>query len=663
MAAMAEIALQLRDEASAQLKQFGDTGVREFGRASEAATATSERIALLRQQYEALAQDAARLQKLPFLTPEAAEGLRLDKQLMQEVQAEAAQFGASFNASGRQAAEGISHSIDQLRQFRGLLTATVGFAALGFYITEWARIAEWIGKAAQAAAGYDAEMKAIEADARAASEASLTSFGKLDAQTRLRLSMISDDRERNRQTLELELKSNESQLANLRGQLSSLEKLKQAKEELAAVNAQLTEQASAGAPTPESGELLDRQFHLMQEISGLESQLGPKTKDLAAFHKELSEKVAAGADRLTDFRVQLNELNLKADPAAKQIDKLAEAMARLAEQERQFQFQGFVRNLEVGQEFAKQQLSQMNATALARLAGLQGGIKDYQDFQKAAAAEEARSFRESAAHESKYLLQTEEEMKRHVRTVEELQKALATGGSFAGISFRALGQTFDQFNAGLREAGRLANEAVEPVSHLKFEMMQLQDAARMSGLTLENFSHAMGDNIAQAIVYGDDIGKAMEKAAKATAAQIAAQSIIWGLYYTAHGIADVFWNPPRAAADFLAAAEFFAIGGAAAGIGAAIPGGSGSGGGGSAAVVAASSSATAGGGRDHTLAAGSASAQAAAQNQPHTIQVVFNGPVYGRGGMQEVIRQINGEVRWNRAQLFASHAINGKSLV
>lgn len=89
----------------------------------------------------------------------------------------------------------------------------------------------------------------------------------------------------------------------------------------------------------------------------------------------------------------------------------------------------------------------------------------------------------------------------------------------------------------------------------------------------QKFGQAMGANIAQAIVYGESIGKAMDRALKATLTSIASQAMVRAIFETAVGFAELFVDPAAAAAAFESAALFAAVGGSAAVIGAAIPGG------------------------------------------------------------------------------------------
>src|SRR5206468_1739572 len=75
-------------------------------------------------------------------------------------------------------------------------------------------------------------------------------------------------------------------------------------------------------------------------------------------------------------------------------------------------------------------------------------------------------------------------------------------------------------------------------------------------------------------------GEAMKEELQQYLANLAGKAAANALFYTAQGIADAFWNPGRAGADFAAAAEFAALAGVAGGVAAGMghSGGSGSGG-------------------------------------------------------------------------------------
>ena len=92
----------------------------------------------------------------------------------------------------------------------------------------------------------------------------------------------------------------------------------------------------------------------------------------------------------------------------------------------------------------------------------------------------------------------------------------------------------------------------------------LQNFGTVSQFVFDEFSQAMIGAVQSAILGEKSLGEAMAAATAQVISQIAARALIWGLFYTAQGIADIFWNPARAGADFAAAAEFLAIGAAGA---------------------------------------------------------------------------------------------------
>ena len=151
-----------------------------------------------------------------------------------------------------------------------------------------------------------------------------------------------------------------------------------------------------------------------------------------------------------------------------------------------------------------------------------------------------------------------------------LTAALENFSRNAQRGYGPLGETLRQFNRQLRQTTNYATTAAPAFTELELRMMQIRQATEMSGISLMKFSSAMGSSVAQAIVYGNSVGAAMEKALKATLASIGAQALVHAIYETAVGFADLFWNPPAAAAAFESAALFYAVAGAAAGLGAAV---------------------------------------------------------------------------------------------
>lgn len=132
---------------------------------------------------------------------------------------------------------------------------------------------------------------------------------------------------------------------------------------------------------------------------------------------------------------------------------------------------------------------------------------------------------------------------------------------------------------------------------------------------------------------------------------------------TARGIEALASFDFAAAAGWFAAAALWGTVGAfqiASMVGAFSPGNSKSV---SAAAATTSAAATGTPATPPPLASGTQSANAASGNQQHTIQVIFQGPVYGgKAATNEIISNINAAVSFDRAQLKASHTPTGRSL-
>ena len=123
-----------------------------------------------------------------------------------------------------------------------------------------------------------------------------------------------------------------------------------------------------------------------------------------------------------------------------------------------------------------------------------------------------------------------------------------------------------------------ANETTQSLSAAESAMQNFQMVAGDAFLAT---SDAMTGAGIAAAVYGDNIGKAMDEAAKTALASIAEQAGVNALNAVAQGLwflaQAIFFDDPDAAAaaatDFEAAAEWGAIAGVAGAAGAAVPGG------------------------------------------------------------------------------------------
>lgn len=164
----------------------------------------------------------------------------------------------------------------------------------------------------------------------------------------------------------------------------------------------------------------------------------------------------------------------------------------------------------------------------------------------------------------------------------------------------------------------------------------------------ETFDFALARNVATAIIWQKSIGDAFRKAAAASIASIAQEAIVRAIFSTALGFYLLALRDFRGAANaFKSAAIFGAVGGAAALAGRALAGGE------------------SGGAQSGSLrrgsASSSASAPASAPPQPlqpvpaeKTVQVIFQGPVYGgQAGIDELVRHISRAVSERDVNLVA----------
>jgi hypothetical protein len=87
-----------------------------------------------------------------------------------------------------------------------------------------------------------------------------------------------------------------------------------------------------------------------------------------------------------------------------------------------------------------------------------------------------------------------------------------------------------------------------------------------------SLAQGIGSLVQNYVLLGTTGPAALRKLLAATLAQIAAESAVKAIYWTAQGIVDLFFNPARAAADFTAAALFASIAGVSALAGRAVAG-------------------------------------------------------------------------------------------
>lgn len=161
---------------------------------------------------------------------------------------------------------------------------------------------------------------------------------------------------------------------------------------------------------------------------------------------------------------------------------------------------------------------------------------------------------------------------RFAKSEEQITKKMAK-------DFATIDKLLDDFGKKLRDRER-----------------DLQGFARVADAALADVSKAFGNAIEQWISGQESFGAALKKALQQYLAQVAGKAAIDALYFTAWGIADSFWNPARAGADFAAAGEFAAIAAVAGGAAAAMgKGGSSAGGRGGSGGITQDASTQAGG--------------------------------------------------------------------
>lgn len=222
-----------------------------------------------------------------------------------------------------------------------------------------------------------------------------------------------------------------------------------------------------------------------------------------------------------------------------------------------------------------------------------------------------------------------------------------------GVSVQQLHREFVRvFGLGLPQQLNISRKALQLWAkdfHIQMTFSeQALIALREEGVrTFTELSGAMGQSIANAIVYSTSIGDAMAKALKATLAAIAGEAMVRAIYNTGLGFYYLAIQDYRSAAlAFKAAAIFGTIGVVAAGIGRAIPGGDQGVAGPRPVGVA-----TAGGSATGVVTGGAAGGAGGP-----TINVFIEG-VISSDVLRRVIDQISSQVQDGRARLVSTSSL------
>jgi hypothetical protein len=161
------------------------------------------------------------------------------------------------------------------------------------------------------------------------------------------------------------------------------------------------------------------------------------------------------------------------------------------------------------------------------------------------------------------------------------------------------------------------------------------------------FDSALGANIANAIIWQKSIGEAFRKAALQAVGSIAQEALVRAIYATALGFFLLaIRDYGGAALAFESAAFYGAVGGTAALAGRALAGADVRGGEGGTASSGGSTSAAA--------ASQSSTATAETATSQRTVQIIFQGPIYGgQAGIDELVRHISQAVTERDVNLVA----------
>jgi hypothetical protein len=229
-----------------------------------------------------------------------------------------------------------------------------------------------------------------------------------------------------------------------------------------------------------------------------------------------------------------------------------------------------------------------------------------------------------------------------------LSTQVAQWSTQGSADFSRLQTTALQFSGGMRgdfnALEELLSRSRTSSALWRSEFVSNLESVRNSSLELQGslvrgflvFDSALTRNVTTAVIWQKSIGEAFTKAAVSAIGAIAQEALVRAIFSTALGFYLLAIRDFRGAANaFQSAAIFGAVGGAAALAGRALAGGVSGG--------SASSSNSQGSAAGQTSAAASPQTSASqAASEQKTVQVIFQGPVYGgQAGIDELVRQIS----------------------
>jgi hypothetical protein len=363
-------------------------------------------------------------------------------------------------------------------------------------------------------------------------------------------------------------------------------------------------------------------------------------EDLQQRIQSQQEQTTENQERLWNDEVDKLQARLKKEKLLTEENEKLVAQLRQAglEKLQRQQSEAFVAELQA-QQRALAEMVTARFTSMERLR-----FSYDQDLARFSAVEEAKAKKTAKTEAERRAIEQQFEMNRaaaYAKYGTDLT-VLYNSRGWQGVFGNAFAQAIRGNEQLLRQWAESANQSVLMVK------VSLEALDEMGQKAFGDFAQAMGQNIAQAIVYKQSIGDAMRAALASTLESIAAQSFTYAIYATALGFLCLAeWDFSGAAAAFEAAAIFGTVGVASAIAGRAVApkqagaaGGGASGQGGSAADSSSSSSAAAAGG-------GSSSSGP-------SVTVIVQGHIIGRSGIEEVTDMINEAVQQRDVRLVAT---------
>lgn len=584
----------------------------------------------------------------------------------------------TMGEEAKAATGGIRGSLTQLREFRMLMYTTIGIASFGFYISEWENISSAIATAAQVLGGYgEAEQEVMQAAVKD-NLTQLANYKQLNAAQITTIGLIDDMHARQVATLKDEIangKQSQQDYGQMRQQLQGV-----------IDQHQMLESAVRGTF---AGAIVSAWDYYEEKVNGtgtalVKAQDGEKKVGLAVEQlgnqlkqsEEAWEKAKNSTDKFSSSLQKADEViastKVQVPGLISNMDRLKQALMFPNMQEDQLLWNYAKLNaqrLDEGLQPLSATLKQLNIELpkLTMPAIPLGVLNSQIDAVKQLTAAQ------------RLMLPTERELQVAVeqltKTYPELTRAEVENLAEVRLQDPAFRKAIDdssRVTRSIRDQG------------IAWNQLSMQVRTAVSQMTGEltgwgGVASRVFDQMFNAVSRQIEIEQKQAGATQLSASLTAKASIdglkqlapVRAIVDTAKGLeelAEAFMGHPGAAAaavqDFAAAAMWGTVGAfqIASMAGAFNPGS----GGGSAAAAVATAGASSGSasGTPPALASGAANAAAAANggSQQHTIQVIFKGNVYGAGGMKEVIRQINNEVKFNRQQLVASHNVTGKVL-